>query len=327
MSEKILSISVAAYNISETIDQVMESLTKDSSLLQKLEIIIVNDGSRDDTSQKAHGYASEYPESVVVIDKENGGYGSTINSSLAAARGRYYKLLDGDDWYASENMGAFLEYLEKAEADIVVTPYIQVKGSDIKCIDNHQEIPEDSIQLSAASVLNDTYLMHEVTVNTEILRNFQQPIAEHCFYTDLEYVFYVLASASTISRFFEPIYCYRLGVEGQSVSITGVRKHYKDYFVVARRMFSFYESTYKAYTGGKKKVLSAAIRNYSYHTYHAYTLLENPKEMKKELYQFDQEIKQSFPEGYSLGYGSKLVSVLRRTKFMAFPLFCKKNQA
>ena len=208
----------------------------------------------------------------------------------------------------------------------MITPYVQVKGSDLKTIDNHQEIKEESTQFSTAQIDNDTYLMHEVTVRTERLRNFHQPIAEHCFYTDLEYVFYVLASAATVSRFSEPIYCYRLGVEGQSVSITGVRKHYKDYFVVARRMFAFYESTYKAYTGGKKKALSAGIRNYSYHVYHAYTLLDNPGGKKKELIRFDQEIKQNYPEGYSLGYGSKLVSLLRKTKFLVFSVICKSNQ-
>ncbi len=325
MSNKVLSISIAAYNVSEYLDNVMESLIRNEEVLAKLEIIIVNDGSKDDTSKKAHEYASMFPDSIVVVDKENGGYGSTINASLAIAKGKYYKLLDGDDWFFGDNLPGFLNFLEKASADLVVSPYYQVVGSEMTIIDTHQTISHETSDLSTIQIDSKTFLMHEIAIKTERIRNLQQPIAEKCFYTDSEYVFYVISSADSVARYSDPIYCYRLGVEGQSVSLTGIRKHYNDFPIVARRIFSFYECEKDSITGSKKAILSTAVCNYTYHTYHAYTVLENPKDMKKKLVAFDKEIKQLYPSVYALGFNSKLVWLLRRSNFLAYSLICKKN--
>ena len=326
MNSKILSISIAAYNVSECLDNAMASLIEDEALLQEIEIIIVNDGSKDQTSQIAHNYESQYPDSVVVIDKENGGYGSTINSSLAVAKGKYYKLLDGDDWFSSENLRGFIEFIRNASADLIVTPYYKVKNEGTILVDDHQEIQNEACDLSSSSLQNNTFLMHEIAVKTDVLKALNQPIAEKCFYTDLEFVFYAVACSNSVARYDFPIYCYRLGVEGQSVSLTGIRKHYKDYSVVARRLFSFYEHETETIKGSKKAILDKAACDYTYHTYHAYTVLENPKDMKKELVAFDKEIQQSYPSVYALGYNSKLVRYLRKSRFILYPLFCKISQ-
>lgn len=322
MSNKILSISIAAYNVAECIEQAMTSLVKETDLLQKMEIIIVNDGSKDQTSQIAHGYADRFPDSVVVIDKANGGYGSTINSSLAIARGKYYKLLDGDDWYYTENLRGFLEFLEKSSADLVVTPYFKIKQTE-ELVDDHQEIKPEASDFDNALLNNNTFLMHEIAIKTERLRGQDQAIAEKCFYTDLEYVFYAIACSNSVARYDKPIYCYKLGIEGQSVSLTGIRKHYSDFPVVARRMFAFYEREKGRFAGCKKDIMNKAICDYTYHTYHAYTVLEKPKTVKKELMALDKEIKQSYPNVYALGFNSKLVHLLRKTHFLAYSWICK----
>ncbi len=321
---KILSISIAAYNVEGCIDNAIASLVKEKDLLCKLEIIIVNDGSKDRTSEIAHGYAEKYPESVIVIDKENGGYGSTINASLAIAKGKYYKLLDGDDWYSTDNLPGFVEFLDSASADLIVTPYYQVRGNEMSLVDDHQEIDNSKGDLNAIRLHNHTFLMHEIAINTERLRAINQPIAEKCFYTDLEYVYYAIACANSVARYDRPIYCYQLGVEGQSVSLSGIRKHYRDYPVVARRMFDFYEREKENYVGSKKIIINKAVCDYTYHTYRSYTMLENPKAMKKELMDLDKEIKQFYPNAYIQGFNSKLVHLLRKTHFLAYSLICKK---
>lgn len=323
---KILSISIAAYNVEKCINDAIMSLIKDKDLLNEIEIIIVNDGSKDRTSQIAHDYADKYPESVLVIDKENGGYGSTINASLAIARGKYYKLLDGDDWYSTDNLHGFIEFLDSASADLIVTPYYQIKGNEESLVDEHREIGNSEENLKTIHLNNHTFLMHEITINTERLREINQPIAEKCFYTDLEFVYYAIACANSIARYDKPIYCYQLGIEGQSVSLTGIRKHYRDFSIVARRMFSFYEEQGSFYQGSQKAILEKAICDYTYHTYHAYLVLENSKEMKKELIEFDKEIKQSYPKAYSIGFSSRLVWCLRRSYFLLFSLLSKKSQ-
>lgn len=90
--------------------------------------------------------------------------------------------------------------------------------------------------------------MHELTIKTELLRNNHISITERCFYTDNEYTFLPLMFAKTVIKFEKPLYCYRLGREGQSVSIEGVKKHYRDAFSVAEKMYKAYEDN-KEITG------------------------------------------------------------------------------
>ena len=122
MSEKILSISVAAYNVEKYLVKLFEFLNISPEVNQKIEVIIVNDGSTDKTLEIANRFKSQYPQSVVIIDKKNGGYGSTINSSIAIAKGKYFKILDGDDWFNKNTLEDFLGFLENEEVDLVISP-------------------------------------------------------------------------------------------------------------------------------------------------------------------------------------------------------------
>ncbi len=124
--EKILSISIAAYNIEKYICSTIESLIN-RDVLDKMEILIISDGSTDKTVKIGKEYEKKYPGSVRVIEKENGGWGSTVNAGIQNARGKYFKLIDGDDqaMRQTENLPDFVQYLEKNNYDLILTPYIE----------------------------------------------------------------------------------------------------------------------------------------------------------------------------------------------------------
>ena len=96
---KVLTIVIPAYNVEQYIDRCLESVTTHVDSLDDLEIIVVNDGSKDNTLELAQRYAVKYPQSVRVIDKPNGGWGSGINRGIEEATGKYLKTLDSDDWF------------------------------------------------------------------------------------------------------------------------------------------------------------------------------------------------------------------------------------
>ncbi len=125
---KSLTVIIPAYNVSQYIAQGLTSLLTEVSILPYLDIIIVNDGSTDDTLEKANEYVSKYPESVRVIDKKNGGHGSGINVGIKAARGQYLKVLDGDDWVKPDGLKELVSYiLESKDApDVIINPYEKV---------------------------------------------------------------------------------------------------------------------------------------------------------------------------------------------------------
>ncbi len=98
--EKLLTVSVAAYNGAATLQKALEScLVADESLQALLDVIIIDDGSTDGTAALAHAFVQAHPGSFRLVSKVNGGYGSTLNTAVELASGRYFRTLDCDDWF------------------------------------------------------------------------------------------------------------------------------------------------------------------------------------------------------------------------------------
>ena len=121
--DKVLTVSIAAYNVEEYLAEAIESCLIDD--LDLLDIIVVDDGSRDGSALVAKLYENRWPDSVRVVSKENGGYGSTLNTSLALARGKYFRYLDGDDWFDMGGLATFVSRLKEINDDVVLTPYVK----------------------------------------------------------------------------------------------------------------------------------------------------------------------------------------------------------
>ena len=119
---KLLSLIIPTYNMEALLPRCLDSLLVPATL-ERLEVMVVNDGSRDGSLAVATGYKERFPQTVTVIDKPNGNYGSTINAALPVAQGKYVKVLDSDDWFDTAALVAFLDELESVEADMVVTHF------------------------------------------------------------------------------------------------------------------------------------------------------------------------------------------------------------
>ena len=91
---KTLSITVPCYNSQEYMRNCVDSLLKGG---EDVEILIVDDGSKDDTLKIAKEYEEKYPTIIKAVDKENGGHGDAVNSGLTHATGKYFKVVDSDD--------------------------------------------------------------------------------------------------------------------------------------------------------------------------------------------------------------------------------------
>lgn len=109
---KILTITVPSYNTEKYIDECMPFLL-DDSIVDDIEILVVSDGSKDKTVEVATKWSEKYPQTIRVIEKENGGHGSTINRGILEARGKYFKVVDGDDWVKTDNLVKLVDFLKK----------------------------------------------------------------------------------------------------------------------------------------------------------------------------------------------------------------------
>lgn len=238
--KKILSISIAAYNQEKYLDRCIQSLLIPS--LEKIEVIIVNDGSKDKTSEIAHKYADKYPESIIVIDKANGHYGSCANASLKNATGKYYKLLDADDYFDSNEFEQYVKALEDSNADMVITTHVICNQTPIEISPKNVMIskvyPQSEIDFTALG-MTSCLGMHGVTYKMDILRKVNLTLTEKCCATDAEYCYYPIASCKTVQFFDFKLYMYQTNIEGQDTTIVSESQKEQKY-IVAKRMLDDY---------------------------------------------------------------------------------------
>lgn len=221
--KKILTVAIPAYNAEKYLSKCIESLCH-KSFLNELDIIVVNDGSKDDTSVIAHAYEERFPESVTVIDKENGGHGSGINTAIARARGKYFRVLDADDWVESSNMPEFLSYLKDSSADIVLCNFHMVD----MLTGNKQPFRTERIPLGKEYTFSEFMeyprssrqccFFHGITYRTEFYRKTGIQLTEKIFYEDQEYATLPAYFARTILPLDLFIYQYMVGNINQSIS-------------------------------------------------------------------------------------------------------------
>lgn len=220
--EKRLSLIVPAYNMEAYLPTCLASVELPKEFMRLLEIIVVNDGSSDRTSEIAHAFADRYPESVRVIDKPNGHYGSCVNAALAVAHGTFVKVLDADDTFSRDCLVAFLAFLgEQAKPlpDLVLNDY-EVVDANARLV--HREIlpfaSERVFDLKMFLNGPDVVTMHAFTYRTELLRETGYRQLEGTPYTDQEWTLLPLAHVRRVIRFPQVLYRYLLGRSGQTMA-------------------------------------------------------------------------------------------------------------
>lgn len=319
--DKILTVSIAAYNVEKYLGQALESCV---SAIDGLDVIVVNDGSKDGTLEVANEWASRYPESIRVVDKPNAGYGSTINAAIPLARGRYFRFLDGDDWFDPETLPEYLELLSESVEDVILTPYVRVYESGdepdlMDCVD----YLDDGVHRVSELKADQAVAAHSITYRTETLVESSFKMTEGCFYTDTEYAYLPIRHVKSLRVSRLPVYQYRIGREGQSMSVEGIRRHHADIVRVRARLLrelGDVDCAAGAYLKGCLVKECAVV--------YRFLCISGPDaSVKQELREFDALLKGEAPEVYRLtGAKSKLVLLLRRSGFLAWGLACRRVQ-
>lgn len=239
-AQPLLTVAIPAYNVGDYLEECLQPLTTHPS--DKLEVVIVNDGSSDNTVEVAEKYTKRH-SNFSLISKENGGHGSAINAGLRAAKGKFFRLLDGDDIFVSKALKALLEYLEKADADIILTDYTEfyMSTGTKKPINNYLAMqPKTEYSLDSTEVATFFSkigpLLSTTTFRTSLYKENPFYIDENSFYVDMEYNFFVYMRAESVVYLPENIYIYRLDREGQSMQQASLVRNYKDHEKVALRL-------------------------------------------------------------------------------------------
>jgi len=218
---------------------------------EDVEIIVVNDGSKDGTQEIAERYQEKYPTIVKAVAKSNGGHGDAVNCGLEHATGKYFKVVDSDDWVDEEALLKVLDMIkgfvkDESEVDMVIANYVyeKVGMTHKKVIRYDNVLPENQIfkwEDIGHFRLDQYILMHSVIYRTEMLKLCQLELPKHTFYVDNIYVYYPLPHVRTLYYMNVDLYRYFIGREDQSVNEKVMISRIDQQLFVTKKMISMYE--------------------------------------------------------------------------------------
>lgn len=239
--DKILSVIIPCYNSEPFIEKCLDSLIV-PEISDRLEVIVVNDGSTDSSERICKKYAEKYPDTFFVLSKENGGHGSAINAGSQRATGKYMKVLDADDWFLTENLPEFISKLSEIDSDVVLTCHhtVDVSTGEVK---NWRCFPEEpNKQYSLGYIMHRwkdfdrSLTFHGITYRTDFYKKNCIKLSEKVFYEDHEYATFPCCHAQSITPLDLFIYEYRIGDVSQSVSAQNQLKRIHHTQTVLERM-------------------------------------------------------------------------------------------
>lgn len=241
---KVLTVTVPVYNTEKYLDKCLDSLVVSSELMDILEVLVVIDGSKDNSIEIAQKYEMNYPNTFRVIDKENGGHGSCCNVGVSEAKGKYIHFLDSDDWF-DENFSSYLLRLKNEKAEVVFTKRIDERVYEKKMVLHEFSGIEYDKSYSLESLRNVgfAFTIHEVSYSVDLFRKFNVRFREKVSYDDAILAVAGFLGVETISFYNLVLYHYLIGRAGQSWDPVILSKNFKNRCFTASDCFDLYEHT------------------------------------------------------------------------------------
>lgn len=307
MTHKLLSIIIPVYNVEAYLRKCLESLILSEEWMHQMEVIIVNDGSPDNSSAIAHEYAEKYPDTFKVIDKENGGHGSAWNVGLKESTGKYVKFLDSDDWF--ENLELLVESLQHSDCDIIFNNKVHFYSetntkevlSNFTSLKPNEEYDADSFNWMNFGYNMDVTNFQYCTYKREILYPFEPLFLEHQCYDDSILFIAPIIGCHRFVYYDFPVYNYLLGRPGQTADPKVLIRRYKDKEKVKKQMITLYLQ-HLDLPKGKKNKLDALMRTIIWRHYELLMNLDmtKGKEETKSWHDYIGTVCPQYQQGWRL---------------------------
>lgn len=313
METKVLSIIVPTYKAEQFLDKGLSSFILDDGLMDKLEVIVVDDGTPDNSVEVAKKYISRYPGTFRVLSKKNGGHGSAINAGIQVAEGKYFQVVDADDWVDTDVLSDTVEMLEKNDADAFIHAHRTYDISTDQIEHKHVRCPDGSKQYNLEQMMSfwdDIYwglTFHGVLYNTEFYRQLGYSLIEGVYYEDQEYSTIPLAFAQKIRIYDGELYVYRIGDINQSVSTKSLIKRLPDLEQVIIRLAQGCSLKEKFAAGGERywlKKLTKCVTDY----YHVALIINPDKRAGRErVKELNRKLRGEYPWLYDMCHAKYMI--------------------
>lgn len=323
MKEKLLTITVPAYNVEAFIADCLDSFIIEE-VLDDIEVIVVDDGSKDRTAEITSKYVEKYPDTFVLFSKKNGGHGSTINTGIRLAKGKYFKVVDGDDWVKEEGFTQLVRTLKNTDSDVILSNYYWIEHKTKKvrkklspawkttCYEKEYKFQEIS---------NNLFLrMHSLTVKTSIYKDNNIQIDENKYYVDQEYVLFITPFIKTITMINADVYMYRLGLNGQSMDIKSLQRNVDQHYSVLMTLLDYYSTLEKMKIESfRLEFLAKGIAAIVGSQIKIFLSFPMGQAYKKKIMDLEYMLKINYPNIYK-NVRHPAIILLRKTNYILYPL-------
>lgn len=228
---KLLTCVVPCYNSAAYMERAVDSLLAGG---EEMEILIVNDGSTDETGAIADRLAQEHPGTVRVHHQANAGHGSALNYGIAHGEGVYFKVVDSDDRLLREHVPALMDALrrhaeQETAADLIFHDYVYdrpEKNAAFRITYAGKMKPETPGTWKDCRhfFIWNQFMIHSLIYRTAFLREGGFVFPEHTFYEDNLYIYQPLPKTRKIMYLHLPLYGYFVGREDQSINEKNILK-------------------------------------------------------------------------------------------------------
>lgn len=295
---KVLTIIIPTYNMEKYLRHCLSSLIVPS--MDKVEVLVINDGSKDASSAIAHEYQDKYPRTFRVIDKDNGNYGSCINRGLKEATGEYVKVLDADDSFDNHSFEVYVNTISRINVDLILndTNVVNENGKTIEYRHVYNATPGNIIDFNKCPLYTS---MHGVAYKLSNLIDIKYKQTEGISHTDEEWIFYPMSTVQTAYYLDIPLYQYLLGRQGQTMDANVFKKTLPQRFKVLDEMISIWEEHYEDWI---KTHMSKRIFSVMYSIFYE-SIIHGDTEQKSSYIRFDSYIKSKYPIFYA--YSNKAI--------------------
>ena len=318
---KILSIIVPAYNVEAFLDRCLSSFIV-PEVLDDIEVLVIDDGSRDGTAEIARRYCERFPKTFFLHSKENGGHGSTINAGIRLATGKYFRVVDGDDWLDSAELAKFVKTLNSLDADVVASDFQSVRDGTFEVIKNYPCVDAPDLYGTTVDLtrteIGKVVKMHSLTIKTAILREQHIALDEHCYYVDAEYIAFPMPFVRTVYFYRGFLYQYRLGRNGQSMDIRSMQRNRAQHMRVLNSLLDFY-SKLGDLLPSQKRYIERCIAQVVENQFQIYISMGLQPGIRAELAAFDRRLKKEYPAIWA-ATKKKSISLLRATNYLILPV-------
>lgn len=242
MGDKVLTIAVPSYNMENHLPKNLPTYA-DTRFGDALEVIILDNASTDRTAQIAQDFVDRFPQIFRLVRRDSRGYGSSINAAIEQASGRYFRIVDADDWVNKENLLNLIDKLRSCQADVVQTNYRKVSMVTKQEFPvRFRDVEYDHLYTEFSKCRLNVPCIHSTVYRTQVLQENGITLQDKMFFVDEEYVILPFLYAKNVIFYDLDIYRYLVGNPTQSTSPQNRAKYAEHREKIVRRLIHVYKT-------------------------------------------------------------------------------------